>query len=160
MQLRNSKRLAAALDWLLRVARAPLALLRRGPAGSAQDQQRVHHLADEIIEVARSIEVDVRELPRSAELEELRAYAREWRARAQQATSRWRPRQDLEETAEQLHQDHWRVVTLRSELDAIMSGRPRERGANTRSCKFATGGKPVRSRWSTISSPTRPAGLN
>jgi hypothetical protein len=160
VQLRNHKRLAALLDWLLSGAGMVLRLLRpRGPS-MRQERQRIQRLAEEIIEVARSMEADVRQLPRTAELEHLFAHSRECRVRAQQATSRWRRRKDLQEIGEQLHQDHWRVVSLRSELDAIMSGRPRERGTITRSCRFATGSKPVRSRWSTISSPTRPAALD
>ena len=160
MQLRNHKRLAAILDWLLSCAGTLFSLSRRRGPSLQQERLRVQRLAEEIIEVAQSMEADVRQLPRTAELEHLFAHSRECRVRAQQATSRWRMRKDLQETGEQLHQDHWRVVSLRSELDAIMSGRPRERGTITRSCRFATGSKPVRSRWSTISSPTRPAALD
>jgi neutral trehalase len=156
VQLRKKKSSGAVFQWLLSPARAAVALLRRGPTRQ-QHQQRIQRLAEESIDVARSMEADLRDLRRSAELEQLYEHVKECRGRARQATSRWRPGKDLEETAEQLHQDHWRIVSLRSELDAIMSGRPRERGTNTRSCKFATGSKPVRSRWSTISSPTRPA---
>jgi hypothetical protein len=139
--------------------RLSAALPRRGPSRQ-QEQQRIQRLADEIIEVARSMEADVRQLPRTAELEYVFKHTRECRIRAQQATSMWRARKDMAQTAEQLHQDHWRVVSLRSELDGIMSGRRRERGTTTRSCKFATGSRPLRSRWSTISHPTRPTGLD
>jgi hypothetical protein len=159
VQLRNHKRLAAILHWLLSCAGTVFSLLRRRGPSVQQERQRIQRLAEEIIEVAQSMEADLRQLPRTAELQHLFAHSRECRVRAQQATSRWR-RRDLQATGEQLHQDHWRVVSLRSELDAIMSGRPRERGTITRSCRFATGSKPVRSRWSTISSPTRPAGLD
>lgn len=151
---------------LLAMARllSPLAIVRavlagRGPSRQ-QQQQRIQRLAEEIIEVARSTEADVRQLPRTAELEYVFVKTRECRVRAQQATSLFRSRKDLGDTAEQLHQDHWRVVTLRSELDGIMSGRRRERGTTTRSCKFAAGSRPVRSRWSTISNPTRTTGLD
>lgn len=140
---------------------AALRVVVSGPGPTRQQQQqRIQRLAEEIIEVARSTEADVRQLPRTAELEYVFVKTRECRVRAQQATALWRSRKDLGETAEQLHQDHWRVVTLRSELDGIMSGRRRERGTSTRSCKFATGSRPVRSRWSTISHPTRSTGLD
>lgn len=156
MRLLLDKILAAAL----RLAGPAAALLpQRGPTRQ-QEQQRIRRLAGEIIEVARSIEADARRMAPTPELEYLDGHARQCRVRAQQATSRWNAPRGLDQAAEQIHQDHWRVVTLRSELDGIMSGRRRERGSNTRSCRYATGSRPVRSRWSTLSHPTRPTGLD
>ena len=104
--------------------------------------------------MARSIEQDLKDLPRTTELADLASRCRERRQHAQQATSRWRSA-DASGLADRLHDDHWRMVNLRSELDSIMSGRRREKSTESRSCKFATGSKPVRSRYSTISSLTR-----
>lgn len=143
-------------NWISNATAALARLLRRD---RLQDEHRIRHLAGEIIDVARSIESDVRQLARTNELADIAAHARECRHRAQEATSRWR-RRNRAKVADQLHQDHWHVVTMRSELDAIMSGRRRERGTTTRSCKFAMGSRPVRSRWSTLISLTRPASLD
>jgi hypothetical protein len=125
-----------------------IVVVRRRKRGRHDSQDRIAHLAAEIIDVARSIEQDLRELPRTTELADLAARCKERRQRAQEATSRWRS-SDPSELADRLHDDHWRMVNLRSELDSIMSGRRREKSTESRSCKFATGSKPVRSRFST-----------
>ena len=64
----------------------------------------------------------------------------------------------LEDAVARLHDGHWAIVNLRSELDAHIAAR-RSGKEPVRSCRFATGSKPVRSRFSSTGSLTRPAGL-
>ncbi len=122
-------------------------------------QQHVERLAAEIVQVAQSIEVDLRSLPRTSEAAELAQRGADCRTRARQvATSRCRTPDALDEAIGQLHEDHRRIVDLRWELDAVMAER-RTGQPVPRSCKFATGSKPTRSRWATTSLHTRPSTL-
>ncbi|MBC5785206.1 hypothetical protein H8N03_19825 [Ramlibacter sp. USB13] len=118
----------------------------------------VARLAAEIVEVARSIEADLQELPRTSEAVELARRCGECRRRTTDTASR-RLRDDaLEDAIGQLHDDHRRVVDLRSEVDVLMvakrSGQP-----VSRELRFARGTKPGRSRFTTTGLLTRPSSL-
>jgi hypothetical protein len=111
--------------------------------------QHVQRLAAEIIEVAESMQIDVQSLPRTSDVADLARRCNECRARAEDASSRrLTSHEALEEAIAQLHDDHRRVVDLRSELDAQIAHR-RSGAPVARVCKFATGSKPSRSRWAT-----------
>jgi hypothetical protein len=139
---------AVGAFWMLRIQRK-----RR------QRQDHVHRLAQEIVQVAQSIEVDLHTLPRTSEAAELARRGADCRTRAREvAASRCRTEQALHDAIGQLHEDHRRVVDLRWELDAVMAERRTGQPA-PRSCKFATGSKPTRSRWATTGLHTRPSTL-
>jgi hypothetical protein len=124
-----------------------------------QRQEHVGRLAGEIVQVAQSIEADLLSLPRTTEVADLARRAAECRVRATNiGSSRCRTAQALNEAVGQLHDDHRRVVDLRWELDAVMAERRTGHSA-PRSCKFATGSKPNRSRWATTGLHTRPSTL-
>lgn len=140
--------IAAAVGafWILRTQRR-----RR------QRQEHVGRLAEEIVQVAQSIEVDLLSLPRTTEAADLGRRAADCRVRATTiGASRCRTAQALNQAVGQLHDDHRRVVDLRWELDAVMAERRTGEPA-PRSCKFATGSKPTRSRWATTGLHTRPS---
>lgn len=124
-----------------------------------QRQEHVGRLAEEIVQVAQSIEVDLRSLPRTSECADLARRAADCRLRAAGiGSSPCRTAQALNHAVGQLHEDHRRVVDLRWELDAVMAERRTGEPA-PRSCKFATGSKPTRSRWATTGLHTRPSTL-
>lgn len=115
----------------------------------------VRRLAAEIIEVAESIQVDVAALPVTGAVADLARHTEECRQQADEATRTGMVSiAALEQAAGQLHEGHWRIVTLRSDLDAHLAARRQGRDA-PRSCRFATGSKPVRSRWASTGSHTR-----
>ena len=130
--------LATVGTWALR------RLLRR----RSQRHLHVERLAAEIVEVARSIEGDLQGLPRTSEAVNLARRCMECRSRTETAAAR-RLRDDaLEAAIGQLHDDHRRVVDLRSQVDVLMaavrSGQPA-----SREVRFATSSKPGRSRFAT-----------
>jgi hypothetical protein len=134
--------------WMLRLQRK-----------RSQRQRHVERLAAEIVQVAQSIEVDLRSLPLTSEAADLGRRGAECRTRAKEVAAGRRRTQDaLDDAIGQLHEDHRRIVDLRWELDAVMAERRTGKPA-PRSCKFATGSKPTRSRWATTGLHTRPSTL-
>jgi hypothetical protein len=151
--------LARIAQWFATAAAAALGafLVLRTRRRRTQRQEHVGRLAEEIVEVAQSIEADLHSLPRTTEAADLARRAADCRLRATAiAGSRCRTAQALNEAVGQLHEDHRRVVDLRWELDAVMAERRTGQPA-PRSCKFATGSKPTRSRWATTGLHTRPS---
>lgn len=141
--------LAAAAGWVVRRLRR-----QRGDR-----QLHVQRLAAEIVEVARSIEVDLRDLPHGNQVVDLARRCAECRSRTEETAGQRRMNEDaLEDAIGQLHDDHRRVVDLRSEVDVLMvahrSGQP-----VSREYRFSTGSKPGRSRFATTSLLTRPSTL-
>jgi hypothetical protein len=144
---------ARAMQWLPALSLGTLAafVLRRVHRNRSHWHQHVQRLAAEIIDVAESIQVDLQALPLASEVTELAQRCSECRGRAEQASGRKLASPDaLEEAIGQLHDDHRRVVDLRSDLDAHIARRrtglpvmpPR---------KPATGSSPGRSRWASTS---------
>ena len=125
--------------------------------GRRSDRQlHVERLAAEIVEVARSIEADLQDLPRTSDNVALTRRCGECRARAQHAASRGRLRDDaLEAVIGQLHDDHRRVVDLRSEADILMTAKRSGQPAS-RIVRFAPSSKP---RFATTGLLTRPSTL-
>jgi hypothetical protein len=153
--------LARIAQWFASVAATALGafLVLRTQRRRRQRQEHVGRLAEEIVEVAQSIEADLHSLPRTTEAADLARRAADCRLRATSiAGTRCRTAQALNQAVVQLHEDHHRVVDLRWELDAVMAERRTGQPA-PRSCKFATGSKPTRSRWATTGLHTRPSTL-
>jgi hypothetical protein len=146
--------------WAVAGASALLALLAFGAWWSRRHHGRdaVRHLlrlADEIAAIAETIEADLGRLAGQASLTALRARCRENRERADDAFQRRRTldRLDvyaLEDLVEGLHDDHRRIVDLRSEVDSALAG---TQGKGSRVYKFS------RSRFPSSSFPTRPSTL-
>lgn len=114
--------------------------------------ERIERLAEEIVAIAESIEADLAQLPAGSDLTNVARLCTRSKTMAEQ-NARPRGKVDLEDVANRLHDEHWRMVNLRSELDALMVRR-RDGDSSLRMCKFATGGKPSRSRWSSTLSHT------
>lgn len=153
--------LARCAQWIAAATAAAVGafLVLRTQRRRRQRQEHVERLAEEIVQVAQSIEVDLLSLPRTTEAAELGRSAADCRLRAANiGSSRCRTAQALNQAVGQLHEDHRRVVDLRWELDAVMAERRTGQPA-PRSCKFATGSKPTRSRWATTGLHTRPSTL-
>lgn len=151
--------LARVAEWIAASAAAAAGAfgVLRTQRRRRQRQEHVGRLADEIVQVAQSIEADLLSLPRTSDTADLARRAADCRVRAASiGSSRCRTAQALNEAVGQLHEDHRRVVDLRWELDAVMAGRRTGEPA-PRACKFATGSKPTRSRWATTGLHTRPS---
>ena len=121
--------------------------------------QHLERLAAEIVDVARSIEADVQALPRTSALADLARRCGDCHQRARQAARSQRLSPEaLEQAIGQLHEDHRRVVDLRSEMDVMLvasrSGKPVSRAV----CYSSTS-KPGRSRFATTGLLTRPSTL-
>lgn len=153
-----------ALRWITGVLVAPLTLVRWLLRGRQEWQEQKRHcarLADEIIEVARSVESDLFVRPSSAEIVEMRCRCASYRERAERAlraTLTHRLPDEMDRIVGQLHEDHWRMVNLRSDVDTLLA-ESRSARPTDRLCKFATGSKPSRPRWSSTGSHTRPTTL-
>jgi hypothetical protein len=149
-------RLMEATSHLLELVSLALTHRRRRTA------TRLHaeRLANEIIEVAESIQIDLVDLPDRSDLMD---FAHQTERCRQQAEEAGRTRASsilaLEDAVGHLHEGHRRIVNLRSELDALLAARRRGKDV-PRACRFATGSKPVRSRWASTSSPTRSTTLD
>jgi len=149
--MEQAKSCLRVLAWLLAVM--PIAVvvaLARAHLRRRRDVRRQHvqRLAAEIVEIALSIAHDLETLPRTSDAVDLARRCGDCRTRAEEAAG---PRnisvQGIDGALRQLHDDHLRIVDLRSEVDAAMAAR-RSGKPVVRSCKFATGSKPARSRWS------------
>lgn len=125
----------------------------RGRGKRTHLHERIDHLAEEIIAVADSIEADLAQMAAGSDLASVARQCTRSRKIAEQIVrQRWGTLVDAEDAANRLHDNHWRMVNLRSELDVLMVRR--RDGDSSRMCKFATGSKPVRSRWSSTLSHT------
>jgi hypothetical protein len=152
----NSLRpIRSALAWL-RAAAANLLLLAQYKGRRSMSRLHLERLASDIVDVASSIEADLGELPSDAQILALAARAVKCRRQAETASAaRHASAKGLADAVGQLHEGHWRIVNLRSELDARIAAQ-RSGKEPVRPCRFATGSKPVRSRWSSTGSHTRP----
>jgi hypothetical protein len=154
----------AAMAWLVDAASRPLELAslalthRRRRAVTRLHAER---LAAEIMEVAESIQIDLVDLPDRSDLMDFSRQTEHCRQQAEAAArTGGNSLAALDEAVGHLHEGHRRIVNLRSELDALLAARRRGKDV-PRACKFATGSKPVRSRWaSTTSSHTRSTTLD
>jgi hypothetical protein len=154
----------AASTWLVEAASSALELVSLVLTHRhRRDATRLHvqRLSAEIIEVVESMEVDLADLPERSDITTLARQADRCRQQAQVAgrAGSAAPIAVLQEAAAQLHEGHRRIVNLRSELDALLAAR-REGKEVPRACRFATGSKPVRSRWASTSSHTRSTTLD
>ena len=150
--------LLSGIRWIVAVAGAVVALLALEAWFARRNHTRTvvrHalHLADDIAGVAETIEADLSRLGGHASVEALRARCRADRLRADEAFCRRRSLDRLELDAlqalvDQLHDDHRRIVNLRSDVDSALSG-----SSGSRIYKFA------RSRFPSSSFPTRPSTL-
>lgn len=148
------------LTWAALTAAACLALfaLRIWIARQrVRREARLHirRLASEIIHVAGTIEADLSGMAGDSRFfSGLTARCNECRGRSEAslASTAGLRRFDIDRLnreLELLHDDHRRIVDLRSDVDAALAGlRRSSSGSHSRSCKFATGSKPQRSRWS------------
>jgi hypothetical protein len=121
--------------------------------------QHLERLAAEIVEVARSVEADLEALPQTSAVADLARRCGDCRRRAHEAASAQRLGADaLQAAISQLHEDHRRVVDLRSDVDVVLaasrSGKPVSRAV----C-YANTSKPGRSRFATTGLLTRPSTL-
>ena len=150
--------LIAGLRWLGAAITTLVAalLLRTWFARRLYSRDAVRHavrLADDIGAVADTIEMDLLKLKGTASWAALSARCNECRERADQATAQARllPRLEpdaLQDLVERLHDDHRRVVNLRSEVDLALAG--------TRGSKIYS---QPRSKFPSSSFPTRPSTL-
>lgn len=148
----------AGWRWALAAVAAAVStlLLRAWLVRRRESRDAVQHavrLADDIVEVADTIEADLQKLKGRAEWPALGARCRECRERADQARTQWRALpafepDALQDLVERLHDDHRRVVNLRSEVDLALAG---SRGSRIYSH--------VRSKFPSSSFPTRPSTL-
>jgi hypothetical protein len=138
------------IDWLL----TALSLDTLAPLFGRTRQKRSHwhqhveRLSAEIIEVAESIQIDLQSLPRTSEVADLAHRCNACRGRTEEVAARRLVSQEaLEAAIAQLHDDHRRVVDLRSELDARIAHK-RTGVPVVRARKVATTtSKPGRSHW-------------
>ena len=146
--------------WLVTAALAAVGALALGRSLQRRSARHLHveRLAAEIVEVARSIEVDLHELPRTSEALALGRRCSECCNRTRSAAGRRLKDEALEEAIAQLHDDHRRVVDLRSEVDVLMAAK-RSGQPVSRELRFAKSTKPGRSRFATTSLLTRPSTL-
>lgn len=125
--------------------------------GTVRDSVRhALRLADDIAAIAETIEADLARLNGQASANALRGCCREYRQRAddtfaQRRVLRALDADALEQRVELLHDDHRRIVNLRSEVDSALSGAARPNGSRIYSY--------ARSRYPTSSLPTRPSTL-
>jgi hypothetical protein len=85
---------------------------------------RLHaeRLANEIIEVAESIQIDLVDLPDRSDLMDFAHQTERCRRQAEEAgRTRAGPIAALEDAVGHLHEGHRRIVNLRSELDALLA---------------------------------------
>ena len=158
----NPQELLSRAVHRMRAAAANLAALLLPQAVRSEHshwRQHVERLAGEIVEVARSIEQDLQALPRTSEVADLARRCRECHRRAERAATVSPIRASaLEEALGQLHEDHRRMVDLRSQIDLLLvahrSGKPAGRAV----C-FTHTSKPGRSRFATTGLLTRPSTL-
>jgi hypothetical protein len=115
--------------------------------------ERIERLAGDIVAIAESIEADLAQLSGGADLTNVARLCTRSKTLAEQSARLRGGTAEVEDVANRLHDEHWRMVNLRSELDALMVRR-RDGDSSLRMCKFATGGKPARSRWSSTLSHT------
>jgi hypothetical protein len=108
----------------------------------------VERLAAEIVEVARSIEFDLQGLPRTSEAVNLARRCMECRSRTESAAGRRLRDEALEAAIGQLHDDHRRVVDLRSQVDVLRAAKRCGQPVNGE-VRFAASSKPGRSRFAT-----------
>ena len=146
--------------WLFAAgALSTLSALLRGELGRRNQLRRQHmqRLAAEIVEVAQSIQADLAILPRTSAAAELARRCAECRVRSEQAAAPHNLSQEaLRRALGQLHDDHLRIVDLRSDVDAALAAQ-RSGKEITRACHFATGSKPSRTRWSCTGTFPRPS---
>jgi len=110
--------------------------------------QHVERLAAEIIEVAESIQIDLQSLPRTPEVTDLARRCNACRGRTEEVADRRLVSQEaLEAAIVQLHDDHRRVVDLRSELDARIAYRRTGVPVVSNRKVATTTSKPGRSHW-------------
>jgi len=148
----------AGLRWALAgIAAAGAALLLNAPfvrrVRSRDGVQHAARIAADIASVADTIEADLLKLKGAPAWGALNARCEECRERADQTSAQLGPLRRLEPDAvqdlvEHLHDDHRRVVNLRSEVDLALSG---SRGSRVYSY--------ARSRYPSSSFPTRPSTL-
>ena len=124
----------------------------------SERQLQMKRLAAEIVEVARSIEADLTELPRTSDVADLARRCAECRRRTSENANTRLKDDALEEAIGRLHDDHRRAVDLRSEVDVLMvahrSGQP-----SSRELRFAPSSRARGSRFATTSLLTRPSTL-
>lgn len=113
-------------------------------------------LADDIAAIAETIEADLVRLNGQSSAPALRARCRECRERADDTFAQYRvlgalDAAALEQRVEFLHDDHRRIVNLRSEVDSALAGESRPHGSRIYSY--------ARSRFPSSSFPTRPSTL-
>ena len=154
-------------EWMLSNARWILAGVAAGLAalglrawlqrrhGGREAARHAVRLADDIAVIAETIEGDLGLLASHGSLTALRARCRECRERADDAYQRRNQISKLdpfalEDLVERLHDDHRRIVNLRSEVDLALAS---SQGKRTRIYKFN------RSRFPSSSFPTRPSTL-
>jgi hypothetical protein len=151
----------SALRLLLAMGTALLAIAgwkawvsRRGHVRNAV--RHALRLSDDIAAIAETIEADLVRLNGQPAANPLRARCRECRERADDTFAQRRvlgmlDADALEERVELLHDDHRRVVNLRSEVDSALAGAARPNGSRIYSY--------ARSRYPSSSYPTRPSTL-
>lgn len=152
----------AGIEWLLAatVGAVVVAFLSSGHMRQRRYlRQRIDRLAAEVLEVADSIRGELEQFLPGSNGASLAQRCDECRVHALEATpSPWLSLEPLTKRCRHLHDVHRRIVDLRSELDAVLYAQ--RHGKAARACRFATGSRPVRSRWSSTGSPTRPTSLD
>jgi hypothetical protein len=113
-------------------------------------RNHLRRLALDIRGVAQTIEADLAACADSGPGKVLSARCREIRLRVEAAGARvgfWRlsGTPSLKRRLEDMHEEHRRIVDLRSDADAVVAAM-RDGEREERSCKFATRSKPQRSR--------------
>lgn len=123
----------------------------------------VLRLALDIVDVAATIDEDLDRVCTERTFPEVRAKCREYRDRAEAILAHRErlarlPGDRVTTALELLHDDHRRMVNLRSEADAALAGRP-FRGHASRASKFVSGPKSSLSAWNSSGFHTRPSTL-
>ena len=146
--------------WMVTAALAALGAWALGRVVQRRSARPLHvqRLAAEIVEVARSIEADLQDLARTSDAVDLARRCGECRRRTESVVGRRLKDDALEGAIGQLHDDHRRVVDLRSEVDVLMAAK-RSGQPVSRELRFAKSTKPGRSRFATTSFLTRPSTL-
>jgi len=122
-------------------------------------------LASDVVDVAESIDQDLEGLPRVRTLAALLSRSRESRERAEAFLAQgqrldWLPVVRIARALELLHDEHRRIVDLRSEVDTALAAwrhGPRADAGRTRTFGFAA--KESGSRWPSSGFCTRPSTL-
>jgi len=128
-----------------------------------QDNDNVRHvgrLAAEIVSVAGTVEADLAAAPEASAPKCLLERCREYRERAQDALQegrslRQRDAIGIESILLLLHDDHRRVVDLRSEVDRALAPRPQAAGADR--SRVISFGRTKSSSWTSSAFLTRPS---